>query len=167
MSAASLRRIEGELLLVLALFALPLGWGIHWGFAGQARDAVAAHGWPTASGVVTESSVVHTRSADVPSAIVRYDYTVAGRRYSGSGVTLSIATFDGEPAHEVVARYPPGREVRVLYDPADPTSCTLEQTELDLADRLLLALGKALRWGGAACVVLALVLDRLSRRGAA
>lgn len=160
-----MQRNEAELLFVFALLALPIGWAIEWGFGAQARDAVAAHGWPTAPGVVTESRVLQGRSSTVPSPFVRYDYRIAGELHSGSGVHLSIAQFSGEPAHEVVARYPPGKEVQVHYDPERPETCTLEQTELDFWDHLLLWTGKILRWAGAAFVLVGLVQHRASVRG--
>jgi len=58
---------------------------------------------------------------------VRYRYTVAGRDYSSTRYAYGMgSTSDRGHASRIVADHPPGREVRVWYDPDDPSEALLK-----------------------------------------
>ena len=92
------------------------------------RRAAAARRWPTVDGRVVSSRVRESPSMTpddqyhtMHDAAVRYVYSVDGREYRGTRITM----FDGttsvrKGAEKVAARYPKGGKVRVYVDPADP-----------------------------------------------
>ena len=59
-------------------------------------------------------------------AAIAYEFTVAGKKVQGSRVDLGAGSGTTEVA-KTLKRYPQGKIVRVLYDPADPASCILER----------------------------------------
>lgn len=148
---------DAKLAFALSLLLLPFGWGVHWTWAQTALDIEASRGWPHAPGVVTESFVVTGSSTKWDSsAVVRYAFRVDGETHHGQGVRLDVATNESEDARELVARYPAGREVEVLYDPARPAEAhALEPSELEFWDHLLLGLARFSRWSGALVLSLA------------
>lgn len=120
------------------LFALP---PLLWGLRGEWR-AFRSRGWPSAEGIVTESSVfTDTRRAKNPAAKrststeealhapqVFYTFTVGGRGHSGSRISFTDdRTSDYAEAQMLVSRYPSQSAVTVYYDPADPELSVLER----------------------------------------
>ena len=58
---------------------------------------------------------------------IRYDYEVAGKRYTSSSIRFSGAHFrTNDGAQQVVDRYPAGSTVMVRYDPDNPATAVLE-----------------------------------------
>ncbi|GIX30697.1 MAG: hypothetical protein KatS3mg124_1169 [Porticoccaceae bacterium] len=108
-------------LLLLALiglgFALRTGW--------EMAQALKARNWPQAPGVVLESRVVRLGNADSEQPVVHYRYSVAGRTYSGRRITWTEGGGNAQWARSLVRQYPPGRQVRVYYDPSDPARAVL------------------------------------------
>ncbi len=63
--------------------------------------------------------------------VVEFSYEVEGRTYhnnlgSSTGFTVSVSAGEGY-AEGVVAKYPPGMEVDVFYNPENPTSASLTE----------------------------------------
>lgn len=95
----------------------------------QIRESVETGSWPSANGTVIQSGIRKDfdkgRSVYYPE--VKYRYTVDNREYSGSRVAVfeygSGILADSEA---VAGRYPAGSEVKVSYNPEDPSSAVLE-----------------------------------------
>jgi hypothetical protein len=88
--------------------------------------ALASRRWPTAPGRVTRSVVVagHRRQARYD---VRYEYTVAGRAYTGGRVRFGGAlNMNRAVALRTTMLYPAGRPVEVRHHPRRPRVSTLE-----------------------------------------
>jgi hypothetical protein len=93
------------------------------------RDIVRqtrATGYPTIEGRVLESSVSRTGNRRVAyRAVVEYEYRVDGRIFRGrAGQRLEVSTSGW--AREQARSHPKGSTVRVSYDPANPSSSTIE-----------------------------------------
>jgi hypothetical protein len=96
----------------------------------QLQRSVASQDWPTASGVIQNSSVEAKSDSDSGTtyhAEILYDYTVDGTKYSGNRVDFGEYG-TGEPTHarRIVNRYPPEKKVEVHYLPDDPELSVLE-----------------------------------------
>lgn len=97
------------------------------GLAGE-----ASAGWPRAPGFVESASVV-----EIPTRVtsyhaeIRYRFTVQGRSYTGDRLSYNFKPSDKDGCARVVGRYPPGCQVQVSYDPADPSSNVLEPGTAD------------------------------------
>lgn len=108
--------------------------------APRALTAVSMLRWPTAEGVVIESSVLTegeareyaglgtsgdaTETGYVP--LIRYEYTVDGTRYESA----RVSPFDGALsrrrwAKTLIDEYPRNKHFSVRYDPADPANTYL------------------------------------------
>lgn len=59
-------------------------------------------------------------------AEIAYEFTVAGRKYECSRIDLGVGSGTTEVS-KTLKRYPAGKVVRVLYDPANPGSSILER----------------------------------------
>lgn len=108
-------------------------------FAGlrDAWRAARTKRWPTASGtVVSSEELQHQRNLPAQSgggtrihyeARVHYEYSV-GRVHIGSTVIRLGPTESSNEAgvQSTLARYLPGQQVRVAYNPEDPTESVLE-----------------------------------------
>lgn len=89
-----------------------------------------AAAWPSAMGRIVRSANEeqrHTNEADQVTvtsvAVVEYEFTVAGRVWRGSRVSLG----ETPNTDATLERYPVGTIVEVFYDPADPGNCVLER----------------------------------------
>lgn len=114
----------GAALVVVGLQSALLDWR-------EQRRADASSSWPRASATILLSAVVQeerTRSNGrrrqptryhVDVARLQYVYSVAGRRYHGERYQIR-GTPQGEAAHAVVSRHPPGSRTDVFYDPQQP-----------------------------------------------
>ena len=92
--------------------------------------------WPSAQGVViasgTEAREVKSGGADQDDtelrtfAMIVYEFTVAGRKYQGSRVSIGedLGTFE---VAETLAKYPKGTAVTVFYNPRKPAEAVLER----------------------------------------
>jgi hypothetical protein len=61
-------------------------------------------------------------------AKVSYEFSVAGKSYSGSRIDLSVDSGNFQVA-EILARYPAGKTVPVFYNPQNPNECILERDD--------------------------------------
>ena len=88
----------------------------------------AAQSWPTATGEVVESKVERVSGRNVAYApVIHYRYEVDGTVYRGRKIELTDHPNFGsaEEAADYAAHFPPGAEVIVHYDPADPATAAL------------------------------------------
>lgn len=59
---------------------------------------------------------------------VNYSYAVGNVTYQGSKISSGQSwTYTLEPAQEMLATYPKGKEVTVYFDPMDPKKAVLEK----------------------------------------
>jgi hypothetical protein len=89
---------------------------------------VRALGYPTATGVVTQSEVEEVREPHHPFTFrpkIRYGYTVAGKEYTRDRYRYSRWSSSAHWARRVVASHPVGSRVAVHYAPGDPSDATL------------------------------------------
>lgn len=93
----------------------------------EVRHAAA---WPSTMGRIVRAGNEeqrHSNEADQVTvtqvAVVEYEFTVAGRTWRGSRVSLGEAP----NTDATLERYPVGTIVEVFYDPADPRTCVLER----------------------------------------
>lgn len=61
-------------------------------------------------------------------ADIAYAFTVGGRTYRGSRISLATDPGNFQVA-ETLQRYPEGKAVTIHYDPADPNECILERDD--------------------------------------
>ncbi len=95
-------------------------------------EAARSLGWPSVNGSVTASYVTTIQRSsddgdyDVPVAVVKYAYAVAGKEYTsdrmGSGGYLEAKR---QKLEEFVASHPVGHAVPVYYDPTSPDKAVL------------------------------------------
>lgn len=120
------------LLSGLALLALAL-WM-------RRRAAQCAH-WPSVEGTVLESRVDDAH-LEFMKPVLRYQYTVDGRRYVGFRVAFSGYGISRPSMAALIRPYPAGRTVRVFYDPRRPASAVLDnRARSDWVYWLLFGLG--------------------------
>lgn len=105
--------------LVIGLFCV-MAW---LGGRDQAADTLK---WPSAQGVITDSSVTESHDKDgdrEKHASVEYTYAVNGKSYKGHDVNVAAS---GD-ADQIAAKYPKGKQVSVYYNPQKPEEAVLEQ----------------------------------------
>ena len=96
---------------------------------GIVRDARACANWPRVEGriVSAEAEVVSrekNKTTYAPS--VAYTFSVGGREFKGSRVTLVPRNTISLPTVQaLLAQYPVGAPVPVFHDPRDPANCVL------------------------------------------
>ncbi len=94
---------------------------------GQLQNAWRSAAWPETPGQILSSDA---RSTRIPfrsyAPFVRYTYTVDGQAYTGDTLAFVRDGVGAAWAGRKVAQYPPGREVMVYYDPANPAVAVLE-----------------------------------------
>ncbi len=61
-------------------------------------------------------------------AVIGYEFKVDGKNYLGSRIDLGVDSGNSEVA-EKLRRYPIGKIVPVIYNPADPSQCILERVD--------------------------------------
>lgn len=85
--------------------------------------------WPTAQGVIRNSSVEYQRSNNGGThlAKVMYDFTVNATTFNGNRVAFGDYTSGNSSlARDIVDRYPKGKTVAVYYNQKNPQMCVLE-----------------------------------------
>lgn len=121
------------------LIALGLAWA---GIRGQ-RRARSIKNWPTATGRIlsatTEMRRRSGRSGYAPYPNILYEYTVGGRQYISSRVTMGMEMGGSLYTPRVLARYPVGATVQVYYNPDTPADSALEAAAL--GNRMLVFIG--------------------------
>ena len=99
----------------------------------DAQRSWQSTGWPTAAGVVRDSSVEFQSSSDSGSsggtyhAKVRYEFTAGAQTHSGKRVAFGdYGSSDPSHAQGIINQYPVGKAVTVYYLAGDPDVCVLE-----------------------------------------
>ncbi len=104
----------------------------------QLWGAARSRRWPSVPGRIVSSDVVDvSRKVQVGDELeklvhehrveIRYEFTLKGVLFSGIDVGEALEqSTDERRAHERVAKYPKGAEVRIFYSPEDPTRSVLE-----------------------------------------
>lgn len=129
-----------------ALLALVVGYGAGVWFTWQALRRTLlfrrAAWWPSARGRILESVEVRDEARHATHYRVRYEFTV-GTRLEGRTPRLCGDWFwNNKQQAAFVARYQPGQEVDVYYDPQDPRMNCLDRTDRSgLAAMWIIALG--------------------------
>ncbi len=102
----------------------------------QSQKAAASQGWPSAVAQITLSGVRQGRSHDSEGDLqisyypyVQYTYQVAGTSYQGDKITFGARKTYSSSAKAAaeLARYSLGAQVRVFYNPENPSEAVLEQ----------------------------------------
>ena len=88
--------------------------------------------WPATNGVVISAERVFSGTSvedgePTYNVKVEYSYMVDGREYHGDLIEPLPSLKSVEQAARVVDRYPPGAEVEIFFDPADPSQSLLVQ----------------------------------------
>jgi len=104
--------------------------------------------WPMVQGTITKSEIDIWRSDGIThyQPDIVYDYTVDGKNYSSSKITVGDQSLDNStsPAKSIRQKYPVDKQVEVYYDPELPASSALkrgiEKDDLVLAAITLLFL---------------------------
>jgi len=119
--------------------------------------------WPSCAGVVVASgTTVHVHSdmerphdeTRMYEPSIRYEYEVAGRKYTADRITYGKVARTGGWAATMLARYPVGEEVTVYYDPRDPKSAVLRPGDtagigiLFSAAAMFIVVGSIFAWLG-------------------
>ena len=105
-----------------------VGIWLLWSF----RDHIMTHEWRATQGVVIETGVSHLSGGADASTFsttclqVYYRYSVLGQNHVGKRFRISNNCLS--PNQETVARFPPGRILRVWYDVDDPAFSVLDPT---------------------------------------
>jgi hypothetical protein len=93
------------------------------------RRMATVSGWPSTMGTVLMSTIDWRHSSEGGSTaypVVQYSYQVNGQAYQ----SLKIAPgpeVGGTGAQKIVAKYQPGAQVMVFYDPQNPSDAVLEK----------------------------------------
>ncbi|HLO32918.1 MAG TPA: DUF3592 domain-containing protein [Anaerolineales bacterium] len=93
------------------------------------RKMAAVGQWPSTMGSVVMSKIEQRSSTeggytDYPS--VQYSYQVGGQAYQSYKLAPGPEV-GGTGAGKIVARYPPGAQVMVFYNPQNPSDAVLER----------------------------------------
>lgn len=132
--------------LVVAVSLMALGvWSI--------RRRRASARWPRVPGRILEARVTssESRSRDdngfdqkhtVYRPVIRYEYQVQGVAQQSEQLDPGGVVWMGQAAAEaVVARYPAGKTVEVLQDPANPANSFLESPAVGVGAIIIIAMG--------------------------
>lgn len=118
--------------LIMGSLLAVVGFGVAFWLGKPIRDkAVASTSWPDTEGRIIRSSLVTARNKGKThyTADIEYEYALEGNILTGSRVWFGddYSSSSGSEFRSAVSRYPVGRQVRVHYDPADPTTSVLER----------------------------------------
>jgi len=118
---------------VSRIFALPFGVigavAMYFGCRNlyRASDSII---WPTAEGVIRQSSVEYHRDkkgAGTYHAKIMYDFVVNGTTFSGDRIAFGdYGSNNPSHARRIVNKYPEGENVAVYHMPNNPEVCVLE-----------------------------------------
>jgi hypothetical protein len=129
------------------------------------REVRAAASWPAAKGRVRRAGVQPRQKKQSRSTLsnvpaIEYEYEVAGRRYTGSRITLGETIAGGDIA-PMLERYWVGAPVTVFYDPSDPSKAVLERDPPEGLTRGIAIMYGILVVGGAAALATVSGVPRL------
>lgn len=103
--------------------------------------AAQSRQWPSVEGTVLEARVDDAH-LEFMKPVLRYQYTVDGRRYVGFRVAFSGYGVSRRAMADLIRPYAVGQAVRVYYDPARPASAVLDNcSRSDWVYWLLFGLG--------------------------
>jgi hypothetical protein len=109
--------------------------------------------WLPTQGIILSSEVKEHRAVNpgtnnqtVFSPMVKYQYTCAGRSFSGFRITFNAVDYTSVQAEKIANRYIPGSQVTIFYDPLHPEETVLERSNnnynmIFTAGLVLLAVG--------------------------
>lgn len=115
-------RIGGIVASLLTLLVL-------WACLKTASRMQASASWPKTIGQITASELRDNSIGPKEKfkARVSYSYQAAGGSYSSERIRFADASGSARSTQQaVVDKYPPGAQVDVYYDPADPVQAVLE-----------------------------------------
>ena len=114
------------------------------------RSAFASSSWSSTTATITSAELVErrVRRGVVYEARLTYAYTVDGKPYTGTRVSISGATGTSFTGEQVVEKYPMGTTHACFYDPDRPADCVLEKGT-NAYTFVLPLLGLAVTVGGA------------------
>jgi Protein of unknown function (DUF3592) len=126
----SLGNMGSNISIIVAVPFILVALGLAWaGIRGQ-RRAQSIKSWPTTSGrILSATTQMRRRSgkggyASYPH--IMYEYTVGGRQYVSTRVTMGMEMGGSLYTPRVLARYPIGATVQVYYSPENPSDSALE-----------------------------------------
>jgi len=120
------RRAVRPIVIALALVMILLGAVAGYFEAQELAQLRARRSWPQALGIVTDAHIAGEK-AIVP--VVKYNYTVADSSYSGAS-DLGTPGFGNaakrlDAARTLISDYPPGKSIKVHYNPVQPSESYL------------------------------------------
>ncbi|MCZ6602397.1 MAG: DUF3592 domain-containing protein [Planctomycetota bacterium] len=93
----------------------------------RGRTYARAKSWPTAPGMIVESSIESGTAMQGESwAEIRYTYSVAGVEHTSSKISYMGARASPIYALQIVEEFPVGQEVLIHYDPRSPLHALLD-----------------------------------------
>lgn len=130
---------------LIAGIAVSLGMAIlGMGFR-RRRLSRASRSWPMVDGRVTAASVEPRYDPDNGpwyELVIRYEYGVAGRVYTGSVISFANETvYSVEEGNARLAKYPVGAGVRVRVHPRRPGLAVLEPTDAGVGMLVFMGIG--------------------------
>jgi len=96
------------------------------------RYARESASWPNVLGRIISSRVVSSTIEGASTMTtnyhpeIKYTYEVGGKVYAGERISFGLLITDLNPANAAVSKYPAGSEVKVTYDPSNPSVAVLE-----------------------------------------
>jgi len=92
------------------------------------RKALASSSWPSVNGILTDVRLwglrrIDGEMKDVEKLIVEYDYEVSGQKYTGRSPTFYTLVYP--ETLEFAQRHPAGSNIKVHYNPEDPSESVL------------------------------------------
>lgn len=130
------------LVLLAAAFAI-YQWQMIQEIDAETSLAMQSLEWPTTEAHIKESYIQKVRiskgknKVDGFKAVVDYTYTVGGRSYKGNALHFCYnPTANPQNAEAIISQLPAGSNVRVAYEPEDPTVATLFPGYSDACEEL-------------------------------
>jgi hypothetical protein len=121
-------------ILFLGVAIVIIGAGTFFPARSARKRDQARLSWPTAKGTVTSSEAVQppgfaaapSKGPELFDASVKFQFRAGGQLHFGSTVSYPRFLYRKEEADRIVARYPAGAAVNVIYNPEDFRECYLE-----------------------------------------
>jgi hypothetical protein len=134
--------------LLMVIVVIPAATVVLWLLFANFFRSIRSTNWPTAPGVVLESTVEkadpnpHNLNGLIGTskAVIRYQYAVAGRQIENDTISFGLASESGTRGHadQKIAKFPKGQVIDVYYDPDRPEVSCLEAGALDWEDFVVL-----------------------------
>jgi len=120
-----------RLRLIFGLLLMVIGGAVVWQMNDLRSTSEEAASWPHVIGTIAEAELDFEKDARI-----RYQYAVAGHSFESRRLFFGVVSNDdiylkdGSTLSDggLIARFPAGSEVKVYYDPADPTRAVLLPT---------------------------------------